>query len=224
MRLILIGCEYVGTTTLAGAISDWAQKTMGGNFGFHDHWKVPFISHGEMSDEEQEQFLALSPSLKESFQRYHAEYHLSSTFYGDTHHNSVGFHIDEAVYAPMYYGYGGAGEYADRVQAARRVEAHIMEVAPDTVLILLKASPDVIRSRMKGEPRQNSLVQDEDVEQVLQRFEEEYENSMIRKKFILDTSSATVEETLVEFVENIEPHVSEADQLRILSHRSWDKV
>ena len=45
MRLILVGCEYSGTTTLSHAISKWAEKAIGGHFGFHDHWKVPHISH-----------------------------------------------------------------------------------------------------------------------------------------------------------------------------------
>ena len=219
MRLILIGCEYAGTTSLAGAISAWAKDAMGDEMGFHDHWKIPHVSHPPgLTEEEQAQFLALSPSLKEMFQRYHMEYHTSSSFYGDPHHNSVGFHIDEAVYAPLYYGYGKADEYGDRVTAARHLEAHIMEVAPDTVLILLKASPQVIRSRMKDAPHPGGLVQDKDVEQVLQRFEEEYARSMIRKKFTLDTSTATVQETLAEFVENIEPHLTDADRLRILTH------
>ena len=123
MRLILVGCEYSGTTTLSEAISEWAKEVMGGGFRFHDHWKVPHVSHPPgLTAEEQEQFLALSPNLKEMFQRYHMEYHLSPSFYGDPHHNSVGFHIDEAVYAPLYYGYGGAGEYGDRVRTARRTE------------------------------------------------------------------------------------------------------
>ena len=36
MHLILAGCEYAGTTTLAGAISEWAGRVIGGAFGFHD--------------------------------------------------------------------------------------------------------------------------------------------------------------------------------------------
>ena len=66
MRLILNGCEYAGTTTLAGSISKWATELMGGILGFHDHWKIPHISHHPHTDEENEQFLALSPRLKES--------------------------------------------------------------------------------------------------------------------------------------------------------------
>jgi hypothetical protein len=221
MRLILVGCEYSGTTTQSEAISEWAKEVMGGGFGFHDHWKVPHVSHPPgLTAEEQEQFLALSPNLKEMFQRYHMEYHLSPSFYGDPHHNSVGFHIDEAVYAPLYYGYGGAGEYGDRVRTARRTEAHIMEVAPDTVLVLVKASPDVIRRRMAENPHERGLVKDEDVERVLEAFQEQYDNSFIRKKFDIDTSEATVEESLSDFLEKLQPHLTDTDRLWIMSGKA----
>ena len=217
MRLILIGCEYSGTTTLAAAINGWAEKVFGERVGFHDHWKVPHISHAPHTDEENEQFMALSPNLKESFQRYHMEYHVSPSFYGDPHHSQVGFHIDEAVYAPLYYGYGGDDEYADRKWLGRRIEAHIMEVAPDTALILVKASPEVIARRMKENPHPYGLVQEKDIELVLKRFEEEYTRSFLRKKFTLDTNTASVEETLAEFVKEIEVHITPADRLKMLT-------
>ena len=117
MRLILMGCEYAGTTTLSRQIIKWVKENLGDDFGFHDHWKLPHVSHptipgpssgpygskkGEVSpaftiedmweawesgngpdptmtghtDEENNQFLALSPKIKESFQRYHMEYHM----------------------------------------------------------------------------------------------------------------------------------------------------
>jgi hypothetical protein len=223
MRLILVGCEYSGTTTLANAIMRWAEGAMGGRFGFHDHWKIPIISHDPMTDEEIQQFLALSPSLKEMFQRYHMDYHLQPAFYANNDHKMVGFHIEEAVYAPLYYGYGGEGEYADRRAMARSLEARIMEIAPDTVLVLVKASPEVIARRMKENPHPHGLVQEKDIEHVLGRFEEEYAASFISKKFTVDTSTATVEDTLAEFVENIEQHFTDIDRMRILTHQAMHK-
>ena len=220
MRLILIGCEYSGTTTLANAISKWATDTMGGRMGFHDHWKIPHISHDPHTDEENEQFLALSPHLQEEFQRYHLEYHLGPSFYQDAHHNMVGFHIDEAVYGSLYYGYGGDDEYGDRRRLARLIEHRIMELAPDTVLILVKASPEVIARRMKESPHPLGLLQEKDIGRVLRRFEEESQRSLIRNKFTLDTSTSPVEETLAQFVLEIEPHLTEADRLRILTHHN----
>ena len=84
MRLILIGCEYSGTTTLASAVFKWVNDSMdGGMLLFHDHWKIPFTSgHQEhdpplsLDEEEQEQVLALSPKLKEMYSRYHIYYHV----------------------------------------------------------------------------------------------------------------------------------------------------
>ena len=217
MRLIIIGCEYAGTTTLADNIGAWVERTMGGTMGKHDHWKVPEVSHSPHTKEDNESFLALSPSLQESFQRYHMEYHMSKSFYNAAHHVMVGFHIDEAVYAPKYYSYGGPGEYADRAWMARLHEGHILDIANDTVLVHLKASPEAIRERMKAEPREYGVLKEEDVEYILQRFAEEYQRSFLRQKIEIDNTDLTPEQTLAKFVEEIQPHLSQADRARILT-------
>lgn len=242
MHLILIGSEYSGTTTIGHAISEWAGSVMGGNHGFHDHWKIPHLNHpafetpeegkkgwaewaaGRAEDptrlgytpEEQDLLLALTPRQKEGFQRYHMDYHISPVFYSYPDHNVVGMHYDEAVYAGLYYGYGGDGEYADRKQMVHHIDERILGMAPDSVLILLKCSPDVIRRRMKENPHKNAVLQEKDVELVLKRFEEEYENSIIKNKLTIDTSTATVAECLDEFVEKFEEHINDADRTRIL--------
>ena len=42
MYLILIGCEYAGTTTLAHAINEWTKESLGTEFKLiHDHSKLP---------------------------------------------------------------------------------------------------------------------------------------------------------------------------------------
>ena len=58
---------------------------------------------------------------------------------------------------------------------------------------------------------------------VLDRFEQEFTNSTILKKITLDTSSATVEETFQEFLQQIEKKMTLQDRMRILSHQplSW---
>jgi hypothetical protein len=144
-------------------------------------------------------------------------YHLSPSFYADAHHTMVGFHLDEAVYAPLYYGYGGPGEYADREMNARRTDTEIVEIAPDTALVLLKASPDALRERMKADPHENTLVKEKDIEKVLDMFEQQYGRSFIRIKFEIDNTDKTVDETLVAFVSQIQPHLLERDRLRILT-------
>ena len=217
MHVILTGCEYVGTTTLGWAISRWAKGVMGGHHWFHDHWKIPEVSHQPHTREENQGFLALSANLRESFQRYHMEYHLQPGFYGSPHHVMVGFHIDEAVYAPLYYGYGEPGEYGDRESAARTTEAALLEIARDTVLILLKASPEAIKARMKAEPHENALVKDGDVEKVLAAFEDQHTRSLLRKKIVIDNTEQTVAESLADFVTQIQPFLFHADRSRILT-------
>ena len=56
---------------------------------------------------------------------------------------------------------------------------------------------------------------------MLRRYEDAVANSTLRHKITLDTSEATVEETIAEFDRKIEPHLSEADRSRILVHRNW---
>ena len=245
MRLILMGCEYSGTTTLFRQISKWVKENLGDEFGFHDHWKLPHVSHPNIpegstieemweaweagkgtdptmsghTDEENEQFLGLSPKIRESFQRYHMEYHIGDSFYGDAHHNNIGFYFDEAVYASLYYGYGASGEYGDRVRYARRIEADIMHKAPDTVLVHVKADADVIRKRMKDNPHKYGLVQDKDVETVLAGFAQQYETSFLRHKFEIDTSKSSVGESICEFVGKLIPHLQSEDRQKLMFYR-----
>ncbi len=91
-----------------------------------------------------------------------------------------------------------------------------MQKAPDTALILLRSRAEVIVQRMEDTPHDWPIVKAGDVEFVLSRFEEEYEASLIPAKFALDTSDVPVKETLVEFAERIEPHLTEADRQRML--------
>ena len=55
---------------------------------------------------------------------------------------------------------------------------------------------------------------------MLQRFEDEYHLSILRHKFVLDTSEATPEETLAEFQRRIAPFLSDGDRLRLLMRGS----
>ena len=221
VRLIIVGSEYTGKTTLVEKIVDWRDDVMGpptpkGIVRYHDHFTLPWVGHwDEISEEDLAKFMSLGPELKEMFQRYQFHYHLMPQLYRDTDHIMVGFHIEEAVYAPLYYGYGREGEYGDRESFCRHIETDILEAAPDTVLVLLKASPEVIRERMKTATHARAVLRDEDVEHILERFEYHYGHSHLRYKFTLDTSSATPDETLQEFIENYIPHMSERDQLRI---------
>ena len=219
MNLVFVGCEYAGKSTLAAEVMKWAEQTLGGTSHFHDHFSVP---SSELSPEAAESAKNAHPQFLEMFQRFSLTYHLDPSFYGSPDHNLMGFVIEEAVYAPLYYGYGGPDSQSpqrspegQRTEMARLFETKMLEKAPDTVLVLFKADPAVIRRRMREAPHTHQVVRDEDVEQVLARFEEEFEASLIRKRIVLDTSTATVEETLAEFVEKYQPFFSNADLLRM---------
>ena len=74
---------------------------------------------------------------------------------------------------------------------------------------------------MRTAPHTRAVVKEADIDHLLARFEEEYRNSLIRKKFTLDTSDATIEQTLAEFAAQIKKHLSQADRLRVLAHQAW---
>ena len=176
MRLILDGIEYAGKHTLALQIERWWAEQTGQDIGvgphgraagsedeqprfhkFHDHFNIPYIMHttGHHDDEQveagQKHVLTLPPGLMEYFQRYNIMNKFSLGYAVNYIEYPDMFFIDwyygEAVYAPLYYGYGGVGEYGDRRKLARTLDKSVLKVIPDTVLVLMKASPEAIRKR-----------------------------------------------------------------------------
>ena len=201
---------------------------------FHDHWKIPHVnnfsspkslkeqneliaeypdaSNGDWSrtgltKEEQEMILGLTPRLKEMFQRYHLEYHIQKAFYEQNHHIMIGAHIEEGIYGPLYFGYGGPGQKGEREKSMRSFEEQILEIAPDTILILVKADPEVIKNRMKVDPHSNGCLKEKDIEHVLKRFDEEYEASLLNNKFTIDTSSSKIGESFEELIQILQPYI-----------------
>lgn len=230
MNLYLVGCECAGKTTLTKRISEWTEETMGEPVRFHDHFTIPTQ---EFAPPAAQQYKEAHPQIKEMLQRFMIEYHASSAFYDHVHHNVVGAAIEDAVYAPLYYGYGGKESGApmrspegQRTAYARKIESRILQRRPNVVLVLMKASPEVIRRRMQenpavepGEPTRG-VVKAKDVELVLKRFEEEFEAALIENKITLDTTAATEEGTLAEFLEKHEPFMTEGDKERIRTHQA----
>ena len=218
MKLILVGCEYSGTTTLADAISGWARDSMGAGVTIHDHFKFPHVLHDELTDGEMEQLLALPTDVRAPLQWHMMAYHVMPGRLREDDYVLVGLHVDEAVYAPLYKGYGSPWHQPSVAPIARYTETHIMNEAPDIVMALVKASPEVIARRMQEAPHRYSLLRSNDIEHVLQRFEEERAGSVIRKKQItVDTSDATVEESLASFVAQYEPYMAAVDKQRYLA-------
>ncbi len=225
MRLVIAGCEYSGTSTLTFAIDDWMYETMGVRFPLiHDHWKLPHTSghpQADMTEDERRQVLALSAELKEMTQRHSLYYHIQANSWNGPDWMSIGLHIDDGVYGPMYYGYGGDGEPHDRKVVSQQVESSILRFAPDIVLVHVAASPETIVNRMEENPHHHSPVKAEDVPELLERYEEAVSRSLFRHKIKLDTSESTVAESVAEFAKKIEPHLTEEDRSRILTHRIW---
>ena len=90
----------------------------------------------------------------------------------------------------------------------------MLRMAPGTVLVLFKAEPAAIARRMRETPHPHQIVQEADIEHVLARFEEEFAASLITRRIVLDTTVASVEETLSEFIEKYEPFHTAADRQR----------
>ena len=225
MRLVIAGCEYSGTSTLAFAIDDWLHDKMGVRFPLiHDHWKIPDTSghpQADMTDDERSQVLALSPELKEMTQRHSLYYHIQANSWNGPDWMAIGLHIDETVYGPLYFDYGGDGKPHDRKVVSYQVESSILRFAPDIVLVQVTADADVIAQRMEASPHPNSPFKKEHIQAVLDEYDAAFERSTFRHKIALDTSSSSVEETVSEFEAKIEPHLTEDDRSRILLHRNW---
>lgn len=226
MKLIIVGCEYSGTTTLANLVCDWAAREMGVKLVAHDHWKIPDIgcyphldTASPLTDLESKEILALSPKFKEMLQRQSTIMHLPTEDQGEDY-LMVGMHIEDAVYGPLYFDYGGEDEPqgGPRGKYARKLEERIIRFAPDTILVLLKAAPEVILKRMKRCQRKNGILRSEDVELVSSLFEEEYENSLISNKITLDTSKSTPDKTMLDLLKQLDPVLTVSDRMRILAH------
>ena len=70
---------------------------------------------------------------------------------------------------------------------------------------------------MKANPHTPGVVPEKDIELVSRRFREEYDRSLIPGKFTLDTTNATVEETMAEFRERIQPYLTPQDRMGLLA-------
>jgi thymidylate kinase len=222
MYLIVIGSEYAGKTTLITSVAKWLEQQMGqsefGAYMVHDHFVRPFREGDtEEAKQEAEYVAGMPPKLLEKYSRYMIDYHFG--FFHDDSNLLVNWYYGDAVYAPLYYGFGGKGQYADREMMASWLDRKVMNDAPTTTLVLMKAAPEVIRERKRQSPHPDCIVQDGDIERILERFEELFTASGIRRKFTLDTTDSTPESTMAEFLKKVEPNFTDRDLQRMLVHR-----
>ncbi|MBT5320339.1 MAG: hypothetical protein HOL45_10590 [Chloroflexi bacterium] len=221
MRLLLAGCEYSGTTTVAHAIDDWMSENMGTRFSLiHEHWKIPHTSgHPDnTTSEEQEWLLQATPKFKEMHQRHSLYYHTQVGTYNGDDGMVVGGHMDDAVYAPLYFEYGQKGYNFDRELVMHQVEKTILFFTQSTVVVHITADTDVIKNRMQDDPHENGIVQSGDVDKVQARFQEIVDWSLLGNKITIDNSGALVD-TMAQFVDKIEPYLTDTDRSRILAHK-----
>ena len=240
MRLILTGIEYAGKRTLGIEISRWWATQTGEEFlepphlSFHDHFTLPHVVHAMGHEDHKAQteidLLNANPGLQQLLQLYNINNKFTKGYIDMPDLFLIDWYYSDAVYAPLYYGYGGPGQYADRQVVARRFDAEVNQLMPDMVLILMKASPTTIKKRVQeGEspfPNRHvsTLFQAKDTEKVLESFEEQYEKSLITNKFILDTTTDSVKESLTEFKKQIKPFITSQDRLRLLTRdvfKNW---
>ena len=221
MRLLLAGCEYAGTTTVAHAIDDWMAENMGTRFSLiHEHWKIPHTSgHPDnTTTEEQKWLLQATPKFKEMHQRHSLYYHAQVGTFNSGDGMVVGGHIDDAVYGPLYFGYGEKGYNFDRELVMHQVEKTILYFTNDTVVVHITADAGVIKQRMKDDPHENGIIGPGDVDKVRERFEQLVAWSLLGRKITIDNSGALVD-TMAQFVSKIEPHLTDTDRSRILAHK-----
>lgn len=222
MQLIIVGCEYAGTTTVANAIDDWTAEKMGARFPLiHDHWKIPHTSGhpDDTTSEEQTWLLEASPKIKEMHQRHSLYYHVQPSSFDADDHLMIGAQIEDAVYGPMYFGYGERGSSHDRELVMHQVERTILRFTTDTVLVHVTASKDVIEARMDSDPHENQVIKRQDIDAVSARFAELVDLSLLRAKIAID-NSGDISETIAEFERKIEPHLTDTDRSRMLLRQS----
>ena len=201
MRVIVIGTEYTGKTTLVQAIQKWGMD-LGIRHHMDDHFSIP-DQQTLKNPADQKAMTELPTGIKERFQRFQIAYHVRLV-HKYQHVLLTGFHIEEMVYGQRYY-------YPDLARPVENPQAWEKDMPSDMILVLLTASPEVIKQRMKDAPHDYPIVPESDIEEVQAAFREEFRNSFFKQKFEIDTSTLTPYTLLQSFLAQSFPHLSAAD-------------
>ena len=154
---------------------------------------------------DQEIMNGLSETMKERFQRFQLAYHVR-LMYKYENILLVGYHIEEAVYGHRYY-------YPEYGKSFETPQSWEKEMPSDTILVLLTATPDVIKQRMQNDPHTYSLVPESDIEDVQKEFEQEFRRSWLQKRFQIDTSDLAPDQLLDAFLKQSLPYLNTKDLL-----------
>lgn len=204
MRVIVVGCEYSGVTTLIDGLMAWGEER-GIHHHLDDHFTIPDSQH--LEPEDAAMMLKLTPLLKERFQRFQLVYHVR-LLHRFEHILLGGFHIEEEIYGPLYY-YPGVPTIG--------VREYEVEMPPDTILVHLTARPEVIAARMQKTPHQHTLIQAADIPMLLDLFRAKFHESWIKEKLEIDTSDLTPAQLLQTFLTKSQPHLNTRDLLTRLA-------
>lgn len=213
MRLIFIGCEYTGKTTLQQALMEWGHER-GIHHHLDDHFSIPDCQMLK-TKEDQEIMNSLPQILKERYQRFQVSYHVHLINKYE-HILLGGFHIEEYIYGPRYY-------YPDIGRVAETPRAWEVLMPYDTILVYLTASPDIVEKRMAETPHDYPIIPREDIREILNAFQKEYAGSWIKRKFQIDTTDLTPKKLLQTFLDASTPHLDTRDHLirRNDKRKSW---
>ena len=200
MRCIFVGIEYVGKSTLINLLQGYYQRFKL-NTHLDDHFTIPDAS---LSPASRDVLVGLPDDIKERTQRMQIQYHVDVI---KNYPNTLiaGWHIEEAIYSAVYGAesespyYGNYHYGFQRLYESQVLEAHL----PDVVLIHMTASDTAISGRMQASPHQYQIIQEKDISEIKQRFEEEVSKSLFTqkgRKIVLDTTEKSPQESLDELL------------------------
>ena len=222
----MIGSEYSGTTTLAKGFIDWIKSNLGRTVIFHDHWKIPQISGHPPTDPpninltttEQIQVSKATSPVKELLMRYALYYHTPHSYEdNDQFGLYVGYYFDDLIYGPEYFDYGKPSQPGNRILEKLKIEQTIMKFCPDTVLALIKCNESEIKKRININPHKNQIADENEINILSNRFQKEFDTSLITNKITIDTSNSSIDASVSELVYNLQPFFSKDDRMRLLS-------
>ena len=204
MRCIFVGIEYVGKSTLIKLLQAYYQRFKL-NTHLDDHFTIPDAS---LSSASRDVLVDLPDDIKERMQRMQIQYHVEVI---KNYPNTLiaGWHIEEAIYSAMYGTDSKSPYYGNYHYGFQRLyESQVLEARlPDVVLIHMTASDAAISERMRISPHQYQSIEEKDIPDIKQRFEEEVGKSLFTqkgRKIVLETTEKSPQESLDELLEKTE--------------------
>jgi len=223
MLIILVGSEYSGTSTISKILRLELKDNFGSEFEIHDHWKLPNIEcypkyskQYTLNETDKSHISKLTPKLKEMLQRQSLVYHLPAPKVA-IDKIYVGYHLDDTVYGPIYFDYGGPKEPqgGPRTRYARYIEKEIIKSYPDTILIHLTSNRDTILKRMENQPHKDQLICRDDIDLILEQFQSEFDKSLLQNKLTINTTDQSIKQTTSIVLEGILNYGTSEDSARL---------